>query len=69
MYHRYWALFMKNDTSIYCPIGIVGTVFDKRLGDRGSIPVLVIPKTQKMVLDTFLLNTQYYKGKYSKYYQ
>ena len=31
------------------------------LGDRGSIPGRVIPKTFKMVLDTSLLNTQYYK--------
>ena len=29
--------------------------------DRGSIPGLVIPKTQKMVLDATLLNTQHYK--------
>ena len=30
-------------------------------GDRGSILGRVIPKTQKMVLDTSLLNTQHYK--------
>ena len=30
-------------------------------GDRGSIPGRVIPKTQKMVLDAVLLNTQRYK--------
>ena len=30
-------------------------------GDRGSIPGRVIPKTQKMVLDVALLNTQHYK--------
>ena len=29
--------------------------------DRGSIPGRVIPKTQKMVLDASLLNTQHYK--------
>ena len=29
--------------------------------DRGSIPGRVIPKTQKMVLDIALLNTQHYK--------
>ena len=29
-------------------------------GDRGSIPGRVIPKTQKMVLDAALLNTQHY---------
>ena len=31
------------------------------LGDQGSIPGQVIPKTQKMVLDTVLLRTQQYK--------
>ena len=31
------------------------------MGDQGSIPGRVIPKTLKMVLDTFLLNTQQYK--------
>ena len=36
-------------------------VFANDPGDRGSIPGRVIPKTQKMVLDVTLLNTQYYK--------
>ena len=31
------------------------------LGDWGSIPGRVIPKTQKMVLDSALLSTQHYK--------
>ena len=30
-------------------------------GDRGSIPGRVIPKTQKMILEAALLNTQHYK--------
>ena len=30
-------------------------------GDQGSMPGQVIPKTQKMVLDTSLLNTQHSK--------
>ena len=30
-------------------------------GDRGSVPSQVIPKTQKMVLDSALLNSQLYK--------
>ena len=30
-------------------------------GDQGSIPGCVIPKTQKMVLNAALLNTQQYK--------
>ena len=29
--------------------------------DRRSIPAQVIPKTQKMVLDAALFNSQYYK--------
>ena len=36
-------------------------VFASGPGDLGSIPGRVIPKTQKMVLDASLLNTQYYK--------
>ena len=36
-------------------------VFTKGPWDRGSIPSRVIPKTQKMVLDASLLNTQQYK--------
>ena len=37
-------------------------VFVNGPGDQGSIPGWVIPKTQKMVLDATLLNTQHYKG-------
>ena len=36
-------------------------VFANGPGDRGSIPGRVIPKTQKMVLDPALLNTQHYR--------
>ena len=36
-------------------------MFANGLEDRGSIPGRVIPKTQKMVHDTSLLNTQHYK--------
>ena len=36
-------------------------VFANVLGDHGSIPVWVIPKTQKIVLDHTLLSTQHYK--------
>ena len=42
-------------------IGLVGRVLAIGLGDMGSIPGRVIPKTLKMVLDTTLLNTQQYK--------
>ena len=43
------------------PIGLLGRVFANGLRDQGSIPGRVIPKTQKMVLDLSLLNTQHYK--------
>ena len=36
-------------------------MFTNGLGDQGSIPVWVILKIQKMVLDIFLINTQHYK--------
>ena len=36
-------------------------VFANGPGDQVSIPGRVIPKTQKMVLDSTLLNTQHYK--------
>ena len=42
-------------------IGPVGWVFANGLGDLGSIPGRVIPKTLKMVVDTSLLNTEQYK--------
>ena len=42
-------------------IGLAVGVFANCLGDVGSIPGRVIPKTQKMVLDASLLNTQHYK--------
>ena len=38
-------------------------VFANGLEDQGSIPGWVILKTQKMVLDAALLNTQHYKVK------
>ena len=37
------------------------TVFANGLGYQGSVPGRVIPKTQKIVLDVALLNTQHYK--------
>ena len=40
----------------------MGRVFANGPGEgMGSIPVRVIPKTFKMVLDTSLFNTQHYK--------
>ena len=38
-------------------IGIMLRVFVNGPGDLGSIPGQVIPKTQKMLLDTTMLNT------------
>ena len=53
----------------YWSIGILARVFANGPGDRGSILGRVIQKTQKMILDAFLLNTQHYKvqikGKWS----
>ena len=42
-------------------IGLAVRVFANSPGDLGSIPGRVIPKTQNMVLDASLLNTQHYK--------
>ena len=46
---------------LYHHIGLAVRVFANGPGDLGSIPGQVIPKTQKIVLDTSLLNTQHYK--------
>ena len=45
----------------YWVIGLMSRVFANGPVDRGSIPGRVIPKTQKMVLEAALVNTQYYK--------
>ena len=42
-------------------IGLEGRMFANGLGDRGSFQGCVILNTFKMVLDTYLLNTQQYK--------
>ena len=47
--------------SFHWPIDIMVRMFANGLRDLGSIPDQVIPKTQKMVFDTCLLNTQHYK--------
>ena len=41
-----------------------GRGFAKGPRDRGSISGRVIPKTQKVLLDTSLLNTQHYKVRF-----
>ena len=51
---NYWMWFEPD-------IGLMVRVFANGPGDLGSILGRVIPKTQKMVLDTSLLNTQHYK--------
>ena len=45
----------------YRLIGLVGRVFANGPEDLGSIPDHVILKTLKMILDTYLLNTQQFK--------
>ena len=47
----HWALNLDTD------IGLI----ECSPGDQGSIPGWIIPKTQKMVLDATLFNTQHYK--------
>ena len=49
------------DIFVLSYIGLAVRVFANGPGDLGSIPGRVIPKTQKMVLDASLLNTQHYK--------
>ena len=52
---------LKTRKKVHILIGLVGRVSANGLGDWGSIPGPVIPKTLKMVLDTSLLNIQHYK--------
>ena len=54
---------MKNKLRFYRAIGLMSKMFANGLGDQGSIPGRVIPKTQKIVLDAILLSTQHYKVK------
>ena len=54
-------LFFLSSDKILVFHGLMSKVFVHGPGDRGSIPGQVIPKTQKMVLDAALLNTQHYK--------
>ena len=45
----------------YRPTGLAVRVFTEGPGDRGSFPGRVKPKTQNMVFNAYLLNTQHYK--------
>ena len=47
----------------YAFIGLAVRVFANGPGGQGSISGRVIPKTQKMVLDASLLDTQHYKAR------
>ena len=47
----------QNIAEFFTHIGQVGRVYTNDPGDRGPIPGRVISKSQKMVLDTSLLNT------------
>ena len=60
--YAYACVFMYIYSHIYLlDIGIMVRVFANGPGDLGSIPGRVIRKTQKMVLDASLFNTQQYK--------
>ena len=61
IYLIYMIINIVNIFLIYMIIGLGVRVFANRPGDLGSIPGRGIPKTQKMVLDASLLNTQHYK--------
>ena len=52
---------VEKDFQILLDIGIMARVFANGSADLGSIPGWVVPKTQKMVIDATLLNTQHYK--------
>ena len=57
-YPGHWS----NEQSVRQPgHGLMSRECTNGSGDRGLIPDRVIPKTQKMVLDATLLNTQHYK--------
>ena len=58
------AVFMKKEINNEWNVNFLQInplVFGNGPGGLGSIPGRVIPKTQKMVLDASLLNTQHYK--------
>ena len=54
----------KNSLNNRIEDGILRLKVSCGLGDRCSISGRVIPKTQKVVLDTSLLNTQHYKVRF-----
>ena len=56
-------LLMGKDEGKYISRLALWLVFVNGLGDLGSIPGRVIPKTQKVILDPSLFHTQHYKGR------
>ena len=46
---------------LYVHIVMMVRVTANGLGDLGSIPDRVIPRTQKLILDVSLINSQHYK--------
>ena len=56
VYKASWVIYCQSNSSW----GLVDRVFANIPEDWRSIPGRVIPKTQKMVLDSALLNTQSY---------
>ena len=44
---------------VHQSIGQINSMFANGLGDQDSIPGRVIPKTQKLIIDAALLNTQH----------
>ena len=58
--HCYYLTLIRSGRGIMT-LGLAVRVFANGPGDLGSIPGRVIQKTQKMVLDASLLNTQHYK--------
>ena len=62
--HKHSSIIISSKTfviRINLAIGFMSRVFTNSPGNRGSIPGRVIRKTQKIVLDASLLNTQHYK--------
>ena len=57
--HSY--MVSSNTKNFNWAIGLMSRVFANGPGDQGSIRGRVISKTQKMVLDTSLLNIQHHK--------
>ena len=61
-----FSFFKKIPSITYAELVFIAMMvreFANGLGDRGSIPGRVLPKTQKMVLNASLLNIQHYKGR------